>query len=232
MEELNKYLGESFYTHLLSFSASIFGLYISLKKSRGIFKVFSFYFFCYCLSQILFFQTTFFKEKEIKSLAIDISIYGDFLFTLIEFCIFMRLFNRVINGPSKILLTLIELAFLATSFFLLFTNVKHDGISFVSTLEEIYLIESILLLLPCIMYFIQIFNSIQPLSLIQDGFFWVITGLTFFLISTLPFSYLMNYLRKENFEIYMYLYSIVYLFYCLLFVMIIRGILCKTTIIK
>ena len=227
MEELNKYLGDSLYTQLLSFSASIIGLYISLRKSQGIFKWFSLYFFCYSFSQILFFLGNFFAIQEMKNIVNNISIYSDYVFTLIEFSIFMRFFNLAIEGKIKFLLMVIEICFLTVTLYLFLANFNPNGIFFISTLEKIFLLESLLLLIPCIIYFVQIFNSIKPFPLIQDGFFWVVTGLTFFLISTLPFSYLMNYLRKENSEIYMYLYSIVYLFYCLLFMMIIRGILCK-----
>src|SRR5688572_19441819 len=112
MEELNQYLKESFYTHLLSFSSALIGLYISFRKSQGIFRVFSIYFFCYCLSQMIFFIAPLIKKKEIQSLVENISIYGDFLFTLIEFCIFMRVFFKVIQGRYKILLTIIEISFL------------------------------------------------------------------------------------------------------------------------
>jgi hypothetical protein len=85
------------------------------------------------------------------------------------------------------------------------------------------------LLIPCAFYYTEIFRLKPNLQLAQEPSFWVVTGLSFVLICTFPLSLCINYLYQTNKIVYSNLYSIFYIFYFLLFLMIIRGHLCKQT---
>lgn len=230
MEDLLKYLADSLFTPLLSLLIAIVGLIISFNKSKGILKIFTFYFFAFVLTQTISFSVLVIHQSW--SSAHKISKVLDLLFTVLEFLIFITLFWTIFFGKSKKLLILLTLGFIIIAAYFSYRDLSLVGSINQTSLEHLYIAQSLFLLVPCIIYYINVFSLKEPLPLLQDEYFWVITGLSFFIVCTLPFSYLMKYLRIEEWVLYKYLYSIVYLFYCLLFTMIIRAILCKPAQVK
>ena len=228
MEDFLKYLSDSFYTPLITILIALGGFIFSLRNSEGILKIFTYYFLGFVFLQGFYFigvPNSLDKNPFLSTII-------DFIFTIFEFFIFIRFFWEIF--PPNIRRFLIVLSFfftLSCSYYFVQDLYKSRGLSLAS-LEVVFIIESISLLIPCVIYYVRMFNLNEPEPLQKDKYFWIITGLCFFILSTLPFSYLMNYLRTEQMEIYKNLYSIVYLFYCLLFIMIVKAILCKPVLAK
>ena len=125
---------------------------------------------------------------------------------------------------AKFLLVL----FLCTSGALLSKDIIiYNNLQF-STEAILWEFQAIVLLIPCVIYFVEIFRSTN-INLIKEPSFWIITGLSFFMLSTLPVSFLFYYI-VDNHELTYVLSSIFNLFYILLFIMITRGHLCKKEI--
>jgi hypothetical protein len=227
MEKFINYLAESFFTHLIAFGLATFGFYYSFRKAKGILRIFTLYFFSYFICQIAFFSGTFVDQSYWK-IQHDISLYLDFSFTIIEYYIFVFLIWLALKEYNNFLIYLASIVFFIISFHLLYKDIQTENTLTLNTLEKVFICESLLLIVPCIVYFYHLFQNPHPIPLRNDPHFWITTGLTFFLLATLPFSLLMNSLRMENLQIYDFLYSIIYIFYCLLFTMIIKAISCRT----
>ena len=116
-----------------------------------------------------------------------------------------------------------------TILFIFYTMTKHHLV--VLSLTNLFTIQAVSLLIICISYYIKIFKDAPDLILLNEPSFWIITGLTFFMLSTLPFSLISPYLIR-NTVLYRNLFSIFFIFYCILFLMIIRAFLCRQVLAK
>lgn len=152
----------------------------------------------------------------------------DYFFTLLELLIFSHFYYHLINNhPIKKAIILTNLAsFILYIYLLLEDKDFHVSIS-EKTQNIAYTVEGVILLLICLTYLTNIFKKPSYLNLKNDPVFWISTGLFFFLTCTLPFSILENYIDKNYLNSTAWLYSIFYIFYTLLFLMIIRAYLCK-----
>jgi len=218
---------QMFFTQVIAALVSLFGLIISLKRKNRQFKYFPFYFGLYFLVNILWYispilPTSF--EKITQSMAICL----DHFFTFLEFFVFLNYMksntqNVFIQKSYKYLLVIFSLVF--------FYATIHDIILFKQITSETknsaYTVEAILLIIPGIFFLKKYFQDGSKISFMKDPDFWIITGILFTMICTLPYSFLENYISHQYHNLLPATYSIFYVFYILLFLMIIKGILCK-----
>lgn len=230
MIELANKWARSFYTESVLLIVLLISLLVALRnrKRHTILSNVEFYItgllFVYLSSYLEFFGI---KEQELPY-KISYSFYLDYLFTLLEFVIFFDFFTTILKTQKVTkLFIIIKGLFIAYFFVELFFDYQFPQKVSEYTQARVYTVEAIILLIPCILYFVEIFRTLPYLKLTDQPSFWITTGLFFFLICTLPYSLLENYLRKYYHDIMMQLYSIFYLFYILFFVMIIRAYLCK-----
>jgi hypothetical protein len=227
MESLIKYFGGSYYTYLLVFLTSLIAFVFSLKNANGNFKIFQLYFFVYLFCQVFFISGDFVYKTKWWLNYMPLQYTVDFIFTIFEFLIFSIVFYKSFQRFYRIILLVIVSIFLVISFYLLYFDELAFGFLQLSTVENLFLWQSFLLIIPCCLYFHQVFKVLLPFPLISDPIFWVASGLTCFHLATLPFTLLMNYLRSTDFSLYTSLYSIVYIFYMLLFTSILKAISCR-----
>jgi len=157
-----------------------------------------------------------------------IASYLDYFFTLIEILIFSDFYLQLIKNPlSKKLVVILNVFFGIFFIYMMFNDKRFSfGISD-STQSKVYTIEGAILLIVCLFYFLELFKKPHNLNLKNEPVFWISTGLLLFFTCTLPFSVLENYMSQNYPEFNIPLYSIFYVFYILLFLMIIRAYLCK-----
>ena len=177
---------------------------------------------------IVGFCSALYNGHYISHLSFGLADYVDYFFTLIELLIFSHFYyNLTSNIAVKKLVISLNLIFSAFFLYMLITDKEFSSSISVTTKNQVYTIEGIVLLLICLSYFFELFKK-PPLSKLKnDPVFWVSTGLLFFLTCTLPFSFLENYIRKYHHNLLYWTYPIFYIFYILLFLMIIRAYLCK-----
>lgn len=221
----------AFYIWGILYLVTITGLIVATtkRKKNSLLKNFIVYFAFFLFDIIgcdiyqLFFNKLNFRYDE----------YIDYLFTLVELLIFSIFFYNILNNTIlKKLIQVITLAFILFAIVSILTNKYFYYAISQQARNRIYTIEAIVLIFYCVFYYIGLFKkSIYP-DLINEPSFWIVTGISFFMICTLPYSLMEIYLLK-NFKLIGYqLYSIFYVFYILLFIMIIKGFYCKPNLAK
>ena len=233
MKEILRYSHDALYTDLISFILSTVGLSVSIWKYRQNPKLrpLFFFFLGYVLLEIVsllnvatlyYFESTRYIRR-----------YSDFFDTVIEFFAFFFLIRNYIDSDKikKILNPLMP--FFISLIFAYFFYYKTIHIQIDQYfLQIIFTIQASFLSMACILYYIDLYRKEPKLNLTILPSFWVVTGLSFLMVCTLPFSILGLYLVKTNYTLYFQLYSIFNIFYCILFLMIIKAYFCRQTTVN
>lgn len=222
---------KTYFLDPLSALTALIGLIVFILKrdQKSPAYIFRYYFLGYILLKAIFFITPVLPRDLIAySKVITVEELSDYIFTSVEFLLFYFYFKKILRSSFyKQVLTIICYLFLSIVCTILF----HDLILFrkvqTSSVGFLFNIQAVSLLIPSIFYYFEIFRSEPTLDLLQDPSFWIATGLCFFMISTLPFSLLLNNFYKSNIVVYYNLFTVFYVFYIILFSMIIRAYLCK-----
>jgi hypothetical protein len=90
----------------------------------------------------------------------------------------------------------------------------------------VYIIQSIILLIPSVLYFFEIFKLPIGESLTIQPAFWINLGILFFFSSTIPLFFLESYAR-DFMSHNRYLWAISYLAYGIFFLLISKAYSCK-----
>lgn len=229
MNQLIEFFQESYFTSLICLLISIIGFIISVinRKRHVILQYFPYYFFAHMLVNISFsIHDAYFSKSVIHLTLLNLNTFVDYALTIMEFIIFISVFEKAVIKKSKFFKGL-RLLFLVLSLLLLFRDLFHYSILSQSTLHNVFTWQASFLIIACIIYYLQIFQLPPHIKLREDPVFWVATGLVFFMICTLPLSLAINHIRTSSLLLYRQLFSIFYIFYCLLFLMIINAFLCN-----
>ena len=227
MLKLKEYWEIHFYTEALMFVTLFAALLVTIikRKSDKKLKLFPFYFGFFILRlvfryiQIYYYGFDTFAFKPL----FYIDTYLEYILIMVEILIFMHFFYHVFNNRNKkILVQIFTIAFIILGIFRLINdNILKNQISTI-TITQMFFLEAVLLLVSCFVYYLQIFTSPPTLKLLNEPSFFVITGLFFFLICSLPYSLFLDFISYYP-EIHRYIFCIIYIFYILLFLMIIKA---------
>ena len=86
---------------------------------------------------------------------------------------------------------------------------------------------SILILIPAFYYFYTLFLEPPTKNLLQEPSFWITTGIAFLHCLNIPLFLIENYLLKQFITVWYSMYSINYIAYCFLFILLIISLLCN-----
>jgi hypothetical protein len=226
-KEFLTYWKTDFYSIAISFALAVIGLIVSLKRKQHYkLRPLIFFFLSYVLMEII--RSAIRGVPMYKILREQVRVYLDLVDTIVEFfTLFIVIKNYVISSRIREVLKLLPLVFmvLITAFFLHY-EIGH-GNPDQYFLQTIFTIQASLLIVACVLYYIDIFTREPKLKLTDDPSFWVATGVVFFMLCTLPFSILGMYLVKTNFNLYVQLFAIFEVFYWILFLMIIKAYFCR-----
>lgn len=162
-----------------------------------------------------------FKDTPILKLVNEYSII---IFILIELIIFYAIFyTQFSQKRAKSMISITAKIFGVTSV-LISSCIFFFASPTTLTLFEGYLsvVASILLLIPSFYYFYILFTTPPEKNLLQEPFFWIITGIAFLNGLNIPVFLLYNFFIKEY-----TLYSINYAANCILFILFIISLLCN-----
>jgi hypothetical protein len=201
-----------FYTSQLADMAALICLYITFRNRRinKIYKNFAIYagmYFSITLVDLNFFSLPFSKNVLIFE-------EWDNLFTLLELIVYTLFFIPLFSHTQKNTLKLILPAYVV--FFIVFTLISsHEHNSFRATKNLIYTIESLIIMMYCVFYYINLFKKKPELNLKRDASFWITTGIFCMLIGMLPFSIAETYLiraYRHSWVILSIIYNVLYIF--------------------
>jgi hypothetical protein len=227
MKKFLEFWQTDFYTVAISFLLAVIGLIISLRRRQNHkLRPLIFFFLGYVLLEVL--QSVNRAMQLYRPLRVQISIYLDFADTIIEFfSLYLVIRNFVINARIiKILKTLPFVFAVSMAFYFFYYKITYEKLD-QYFLQTIFTIQACLLIVASSCYYIDIFTKVPKSKLSDDPSFWVVTGVAFFMLCTLPFSILGLYLIKTNLHLYLQLFIIFEIFYWILFLMIIKAYFCN-----
>lgn len=231
MKEIYQHWKDCFFTEAVLVGVLLTALFVSVKNRKKHFtlRLFPFYFSCLIIVFLSLYANIYSKEVIMYSLTkFNFHHYIDYFSTLIELLVFVHFFTLIIESPKfrKVLIT-ITILFVLYYFVELYFDKRFSRSISETTQSRVYTIESLILLIPCFVYFYELFKKPPTLNLRQEPAFWIVSGLSFFVTCTLPYSLLENYLRKNYLYLMTTLYSVFYIFYILLLLMIIKAYTCN-----
>jgi hypothetical protein len=151
-----------------------------------------------------------------------------FVYILVEFLIIYQLTLGITK--TRILRYIMFFPFWS---FILFSIYVYYNADFSVCLPVAFNISnSFCIVVPCLFYFYETFKSPPLNNLSQDPCFWVITGYLFMSICTLPFYALEDYIFTNLIHLYHQVCMLNTVFYCLLFLLILKSFKCRQTTTK
>jgi len=120
-----------------------------------------------------------------------ITLYN--LFTPFELFIFSYFLFQVIQSPliKKIVIMLICLFAL---FFVQYSVQKGLG----DSNDIAVVLESVIIIIPCLTYFRELFARDEPVNLVREPCFWMVTGIFFYLATIIPLYMTRSYLDAHG----------------------------------
>ena len=228
MNAVMDYFRNNYYIGLLAHLFAIVAIFIVRRQKRRELKIFELYLLVYIFNELPFYIATALFQSVNRTI-LFISGLEDYLFTVFEFFVFYVYIYKALEGTNRSVIRLLSLVYYLTSAVVFLKVLIVDRFS-LEVLQNAFILQAILLLFLCVLYFLKIFNSKPTLDLINEPSFWIITGLTCCLLCTFPLTLLLNNIFQKNYLLYSHLFSIFYFFYVILFIMIIRASLCKNSI--
>jgi hypothetical protein len=219
--------GRTYFTTVFSLLCAIIG-FVLIKRKHVSPSIFLYYFAAYIALKMIFISCSLFLVDRVPIKTIYyIELYADYVFTSFEFYVFLVFFKQMLSYQShRWILRFISFVYLSGSLLLLIKDLVIRHNLEVDTEYLLWGFQSICLLIPCVLYFLEIFRNAE-IYLSREPAFWIVSGLSFFMISSLPFSLFSNYIEAQSHDLAANFTAIFNIFYCLLFLMITKGHLCK-----
>lgn len=156
------------------------------------------------------------RELNFFSTVVEMLTFVFFIYASLR----MVTFRKLLKGLTITCLILFLVIYIRS-------HISNGYITYFS-LNTVYIIELATLLSGCIFFFIQLFREPPVENLRGLPGFWVCVGLSFYCLCTLPITIANSYFFSiARGPVYANLYSIIYLFYIILFSLIIRSFLCQ-----
>jgi len=177
-------------------------------------------FYCYTISSE--------PNSNLKTL----TFISNTIISLVEFLVYYYFFLKIIHNKAVIkLMKLFRVAFV--SIIIIFTitsfNLQINQNYYSSNILTV--MEFMLLLPPCFVYFYQLFKSDPIIILTQRPSFWIVTGIFFYTLISIPYYLLSRFVYNNEYE-YRHVLDLVF-FYAPIsanFIFLTKGFLCKRTL--
>jgi hypothetical protein len=219
-----------FYTEVALIFVLLVAFYVSIKRYKDypLLKLFPYY---TCALLVIFINSTFADHvnSDINLILLNqVLSYADHSFTLLELFVFTVFFQNILfSNSAKKILTSLTILFSLYFIYVTFSDKFFPHEISESSQTRAYTIEAVLLLLPCVVYFYELFSRDPTRILANEPAFWIVTGLFSFITCTLPISIMENYIRNQHIHLLLELYSLFHIFYILFFVMLMRAYKCN-----
>ncbi len=236
-EKVLQYLEKLHYTSILWLICTLIALIFGIKHYR---KEITYQFLLiYCLSSLIMMNVIYnfiLYSVNIKNdKRIIYSETTNTLFAFVEISAFLYFFKQILgNKFIKKLVNIFWIIFF-TSCSLFLIKMIDLNLSKTQIRKNSYIINifEFLLLLPlCLIYFYQLLtkDQIKPVKLNDSPSFWIVSGLFFYCIVSLPFLFIGNKIYVSSPYLFYLMGSIHYTSISLLFLCLAKAFSCKKTI--
>jgi hypothetical protein len=232
MNKLIEIWTETWFTECLFTLSLVVGLVVSVRNKESLpqLKYFKLYFGSFLLLQLysyialaLYFETSKYVPLLRGREYLDVTV------TMIELQTFLFFFYVIIDSKKKKTIVQVLGIFAAVLFgvvivseIFVFAKLRYK------TIASLYIVESITLLAACSLYYSDTFKNGNYTKGSGKIDFWISSGLTIYLTCTLPSTIITYNLFRGNFSGYLNLYGLIYVFYIILNMTIIKAYLCKS----
>jgi hypothetical protein len=222
-----------YYTPLLMLiveaTALVIGIIYIRKTKIG--KTFIFYIafdFCILIVDCLLISHSGIAPK----LRYQLMSYLNNLIALTELLVYYNFFFIILPySKIKKIMKLLALFFLAIMIIYAITRLNFLTNRFGYITNVIGVTEFIFLLPPCLFYFYNILTVDSEISLLKRPTFWVVTGILFYSLISIPYYLLNKYLSDNDKQLWSALQAALYIIpFTLNFVFLIKAFLCKKTL--
>jgi hypothetical protein len=172
--------------------------------------------------QVLYYEIVYrfnFSGPKTESTGFSFSI---FLFLIIELsCLYFFFYQ--IKSCTKLAKKTLKYVFVFCIILYNFLLIKFSF--FISHVEYIYFIQSLIILAPCLLYLYQLFVDPPTLNLSNEPSFWFFSGILIYFTLTLPLFFMIHYFESDTMRLMIDIINL--LGYSLIFLFLIRAYLCK-----
>jgi hypothetical protein len=230
MDKLFEVWRKQYYTEPVLVILVVITFLISFKKKKSFpqLRLFPVYLASFIILIIISYMGIVSIQGPYRKFLVKISTFTDYVVSVIEFCAFTYFLYTISKTVIKKAIYIISLLTLLIFFSVPFYRMYISGLLNSHDLHFLYIIESSSLLVLCSLHFIDLFKSPPVHKLLNSSNFWISSGLTFYLICTFPGTLLTDYLYNTNQLSYYHLWALIYIFYILLFLTIIKAYTCRS----
>lgn len=146
------------------------------------------------------------------------------LFTFFELCIFAWFLMQVIRSSLVKRLLIVLVILFTVSYFLYYLKTGlGEQLNLVSVVME-----STIIIIPCLTYFLELFTNQEPVELLKEPSFWLVTGIFFYLATIIPLCVTSGYMNSHGLKNAAdILYSINNLALIVTYLLFIKGFTCR-----
>jgi hypothetical protein len=151
------------------------------------------------------------------------------IFLVIEFVAFYIFIYKIVNSKKSknAIKSLLAFFILAILIYWIFSPRHLFIIPY-----PVYVFDSFLLIIPCLLYFYELFTNSVNLDLKNHFPFWVVSGILFYNCCSIPIFMLIVYIQFKYPMYYNVVFSINYILYTILFLLFIRAFSCRINFIR
>lgn len=220
-----------YYTEIIVFLTSFFLLSIIIRYFSK--KKFANLFLTYALGCILLFAGLSFKLIFIPMndrLSTVIIECANTIFAIIELGVFLTFFFQIIySQTAKKLLLLFSIGFIVSVIFFFATalDIGNNNTEIRKASLTVNILEFSIFLVAILFYYIELFTKPPTLDLARSPAFWISSGLFIYILASLPFLLIAEYLWVQNKQLFYLIFSLHYLSLSLLLLTISKAFLCE-----
>ena len=210
-------------------TALIIGIWYARKDNSWLF------FIAYIIFDFCILLADWYLIADIKisyKIKFDFRNLTNTLIAFVELLVYYSYFGKILDGNKikKCLIFLITIYsltiifFIATKFDFLTTNYGYVA-------DIIGATEFVFLLVPCVYYFLQLLKANSTLRLTERPSFWIVTGIFFYALISIPNYLLHRHFINIHYEIrYLFVAVLYYFPFTANFIFLIKAFLCKKTL--
>ena len=230
LEKLIRYLERKnygdFITPFFELIAIIIGLlYVRKEKLRILFLVYLIFDFLIFLCDIYLDAFSSFTKKEIDFF---IGLTNN-LISLVELLVYFYFFSNILRNRTIIkLMKISAMIFIVIIGLLVTTKYSFLTNRFPYITDLIGTIEFLLLILPCFVFFYELFQDDSAIKLHRRPSFWIVTGIFFYSVMSVPYFMITHFIASNLVNYFSLTYLLLFSIpFTINFIFLTRAFLCK-----